>query len=114
MPISSPLACGPLNLSLGREGRPSHHVGHTAGQVNPPTRRQRDHRSSSALRTRRKARPSTAASKRTKTPFGSTISISPSGRDNEGGKDAPTVGDTGSLPSGDCSVVASSTRVNLG
>jgi hypothetical protein len=78
-----------LQQALLHQHRQSHgtlpHVGHTAGKVNPTTRRQRDHQSPSALRTRRKARPSTAASTRTKTPLRSTISITPSGRDGGAG-----------------------------
>src|SRR5262249_14778250 len=67
-----------LRQALLHQHRQAHgtlsHVGHTAGKVNPAARRQRDHQSFSALRTRRKARPSTAASTRTKTPLGSAIS----------------------------------------
>src|ERR1700755_1703427 len=85
------------------------HVGYTTGQVNSATRRQCDHRSSSALRTRRNARPSTVASTRTKTPLGSTTSITPSGRDGGGG--AGISGNTGSLAS---SAGPSSTRAKLG
>lgn len=106
-----------LRQALLHEHRQSHgtlpHVGHTAGQINPAARRQRDHQSSSALRTRRKARTSTAASTLTKTPLGSTISITPSARDR-GGAGTGTAGGIASLPSSACSAGASSTCAKLG
>jgi hypothetical protein len=111
MSISSPLACGPLILSLGPEGRPSHPIDVTTGPVDPNVGLQCDHRRASAARTRRNAPLSTCASTRTLTPSGRVISITPSGWFI-----APDVGttygevDVGAGPLGE---VVSSTRANL-
>src|SRR3954451_11888725 len=71
---------------LHQHGQPHHsltHIGHAAGEIDPNPGRQRDQRSASAPRTRRSARPSTCAYTGTSTSARSTISISPSGRDDD-------------------------------
>src|ERR1700733_14507697 len=88
------------------------HVRDPARQVDASTWRKCDHRPSSAPRTRRKALPSTSASTHTETPPGSTISISPFGRDNAAGDEVGTIDATGSALSSCCAV--SSTRAKFG
>ena len=56
------------------------HVAHATRQPDPNTGRNRDHRPPSAATTRRSVRPSTSRSTRSRQPFVSSISISPSGR----------------------------------
>ncbi len=63
-----------------------------AGEIDPATWRQRDHKPSSASNTRRSARASTCASARSGTPPGRIISISPSGRGADGGPHRPRRG----------------------
>src|SRR4051794_12556550 len=111
-PIKRVLQQAPLHQHRQSHG-PFAHISHATGQVNPTTRRQSDHRSVSALRTRRNARTSTDASTRTKTPLGSTISISPSCRDDDGGGAAGTVDAVGAWPSASASAGDSWTRAKL-
>src|SRR6478672_676489 len=70
------------------------HVAHATRQPDPNTGRNRDHRPPSAATTRRSVRPSTSRSTRSRQPFGSSISISPSGRStkpHDGGRPAVSV-----------------------